>query len=154
MGILNKYRLELHWTSVSYNRDDVAVLQKAYFSGPALKDAEQLREEDNLILDMTEQHLIFPPMDDFYQAILDWKGVEYKGDKIFLKEAFIKGKYVNSIETLEDKDWIVIDCKEHDTKRMAGRRGKKVAPGAYQTVYKHALTYRSKVMKVEGGTKY
>ncbi len=154
MRVLDKYRLELRWDLVSYNRDNVAVLKGAYFSGSVLKDATQLQEEDSLILDMTQQHLIFPPMDSFYQAVLTWKGVDYRGDKIFLKEAYVKGKYINSIETLKDKDWIVIDCKEHDTKKMLGKRGKKLAPGVYQTLYKHSLVYWAEVMKTEGGNKY
>jgi hypothetical protein len=40
--------------------------------------------------------------------------VDYKDDKIYLKEASIKGKYVNSIETLKNNDWILIDCREHE----------------------------------------
>ncbi len=152
--ILTKYRLELHWESVSYNRDDVAVLKGAYFSGPVLEDVLQLQEEDVLTLDMTRQHLIFTSVEDFYQAVLNWKGVENKEDKIFLKEAYVRGKYINSIETLENKDWILIDCKEHDTAKMMGRRGKRLARGVYQTTYKHALVYWAQVMKAEGGQKY
>ncbi len=152
--VLNKYRLELHWSSVFYNRDDVAVLRGAYFSGLVLRDAVELQSEDQLTLDMTRQHLVFPPMVDFYQATLNWKGVEYKGDKIFLKEAYIKGKYINSLETLESEDWILIDCKEHDTKKMMGKRGKRVARGVYETKYDHVLVYWAEVMKAEGGDKY
>lgn len=154
MGVMNKYRLELHWDSVSYDKDDVAVLKGAYFSGPVLKDAVELQQEDRLTLDMTDQHLIFPPMADFYHAVLNWKGVVYKGDKIFLKEAFIKGKYINSIETLENKDWILIDCKEHDTKKYQGRRGKRVAQGVYATNYNHSLVYWAEIRKAEGAEKY
>lgn len=154
MDVLAKYRLELHWDSVSYNRDDVAVLKGAYFSGSVLKDAVQLREDDQLTLDMTQQHLIFPPMKDFYQTVLTWKGVVYKGDKIFLKEAYLKGKYINSLEKLENQDWILIDCKEHDTKRMEGRRGKRIAPGVYQTKYNHSLVYWAEVRKATKETKY
>lgn len=112
MRVLNKYRLELHWDSVEYNRDDVAVLKGAYFEGPVLKEAAQLNEEDSIVLDMTSQHMIFIP--DFYQSTLWWKGVEYKEGRIYLKEAWIKGKYVNSIETLRNNDWLLIDCKEHE----------------------------------------
>ena len=152
--VLDKYRLELHWASVSYQAEDVAVLKGAYFSGPVLKDAEQLRDEDNLILDMTQQHLIFPPMEGFYQAVLSWKGVQYEGDKIFLKEAHIKGKYVNSLETLENKDWVRIDCTAYDTAKMMGKRGKRLARGVYTTKYDHALVYWAEVMKAEGKEKY
>jgi len=154
MDVLNKYRLELHWDSVSYNRDDVAVLKGAYFSGPVLKDAVALQEEDQLTLDMTKQHWIFPPMKDFYQVVLNWKGVVYRDDKIFLKEAFLKGKYINSLEKLENQDWILIDCKEHDTAKMAGRRGRRLAPGVYETKYNHSLVYWAEVHKPSKETKY
>ena len=112
MRILEKYRLELHWDTVEYNRDDVAVLKGAYFEGPVLQEAAQLNEEDSLIMDMTSQHMIFIP--DYYQATLSWKGIDYKEGRIYFKEAHIKGKYVNSIETLKDTDWVLMDCKEHE----------------------------------------
>ena len=112
MRVLNKYRLELHWDTIEYNRDDVAVLKGAYFEGPVLQEAAQLNEEDSLIMDMTSQHMIFIP--DYYQATLSWKGIDYKEDRIYFKEAYIKGKYVNSIETLKDTDWVLMDCKEHE----------------------------------------
>ncbi|KKL89057.1 hypothetical protein LCGC14_1918550 [marine sediment metagenome] len=112
MRILEKYRLELHWDTVEYNRDDVAVLKGAYFEGPVLQEAVQLNEEDSLVMDMTNQHMIFMP--DYYQATLSWKGVVYKEGRIYFKETHIKGKYVNSIETLKDTDWILMDCKEHE----------------------------------------
>ena len=115
MQVLQKYRLELHWQSVERNKEDVAVLKGAYFCGPVLEDAEKLREEDELTLDMTMQHKVFIP--DYYQAVLRWKGVSYGRGKIFLKEAWIRGKYVNSIEVLENTDWLLIDCMEHEEKR-------------------------------------
>ncbi len=113
--VIDKYRLELHWDSVEYNKEDVAVLKGAFFSGPVLKDAEKLREEDKLTIDMTTQHMVFIP--DYYQADLHWKGVLYKGNQIFLKEAWIRGKHINSVETLEDTDWLLIDCREHEEER-------------------------------------
>jgi len=112
MQILNKYRLELHWDTVEYIRDDVARLKGAYFEGPVLQDSAKLNENDSLILDMTKQHMIFMP--DYYQSTLRWEGVDYKDNRIYLKEVSIKGRYVNSIETLQDNDWIMIDCREHE----------------------------------------
>ena len=112
MQILNKYRLEVHWDAIEYIKDDVARLKGAYFEGPVLQDAAKLNESDSLVLDMTKQHMIFIP--DYYQSTLRWEGVDYKDGRIYLKEASIKGKYVNSIETLKDNDWILIDCREHE----------------------------------------
>lgn len=115
MRVAGRYHLELRWDTVEYNRDDVAVLKGAYFCGPVFKDAAKIEDVDDLVMDMTEQHSIFIP--DYYQAVLSWKGVEYNRDRVSLKEAWIKGKYVNSIETLEDTDWILIDCRQHDAKK-------------------------------------
>jgi hypothetical protein len=114
MDVLTKYRLELHWDSVEYAEDDRAVFKGAYFTGPVLSDAAQINDDDELILDITKQHVILAAMEDFYQAVLKWKGVDYKDDKVFLKECWVKGKYVNSLEKLENDDWILIDCREHE----------------------------------------
>ena len=116
MDILSKYRLELYWDTVEYNKEDMAVLKGAYFSGAVLEDAARINDDDQLTLDMTKQHVILPAMKDYYQAILKWKGVDYKNGKVFLKEAYIRGKYVNVLERLENDDWILIDCREHDEK--------------------------------------
>ena len=115
MYVIDKYRLELRWGKVEYNREDVAVLKQAYFIGPVLLDSAQLLYEDSLVIDMTSQHSLL--VEDYYHATLSWKGVQYKRDRIVLTEAWIKGKYVNSIETLENTDWILINCTQHDQKK-------------------------------------
>jgi len=115
MRVMNKYRLELHWDTVEYPEDNVAVLKEAYFTGPVLKEAAQLQGDDQLMLDVTQQHMVFIP--DYYQAVLNWKGVEYRDNKVFLEKAMIKGKHINSIEALNDTDFILIDCKEHEEEK-------------------------------------
>lgn len=135
MDVIEKYRLELHWETVEYNSDEVAVLKGAYFRGPVLQDAAKLRENDELILDMTTQHLVFIP--DYYQATLNWKGVQYQGNQIFLKEAWIRGKHINSVETLSDTDWLLIDCREHE-----------------EVKHPFHLVYWAEVRKAEGKEKY
>lgn len=152
MKVLSKYRLELHWKSVEYSNDDTAVLKGAYFTGPVLKEAAKLNEEDQLILDMTEQHQILVP--DFYQAVLKWEGVTYKDDKIFLKEASVKGKYVNSVEKLENDNFILIDCKQHDTKNYMPKQGKRIAPGVYMEQYNHPLVYWAEICKADKEKKF
>ena len=112
MRVMNKYRLELRWDEVEYPTEDMALLKKAYLMGPVLKEAAQISPNDQLMLDMTSQHLVFIP--EYYQALLQWKGVEYRGDKVFLKGATIKGKHINSLEPLDNTDFILIDCKEHE----------------------------------------
>lgn len=154
MKVLNKYRLELHWKSVTYNEEEVAVLAGAYFSGPVLQEAMRLEEEDKLTLDMTKQHVVFAAMDDHYQAILNWKGVYYRGNRIFLKEAWLQGRYVNSLEMLRDTDWFLIDCAAHDIEKYEGKRGKKIGPGVYETNYKHPLVYWAEIHKDDKERKF
>jgi len=137
MDVLKKYRLELHWDSVEYPQDDKAVLKGAYFTGPVLSDAAQINDDDQLMLDMTKQHVILAAMDDYYQAVLKWKGVNYRDDKVFLKEVWVQGKYVNVLERLENDDWILIDCKEHE-----------------ESKHPYLLVYWSEVHKKEGERKY
>ena len=94
MRVMQKYRLELHWDTVEYPTEDMASLKKAYFMGPVLKEAAQINPNDQLMLDMTYQHMIFVP--EYYQALLQWKGVEYRDGKVFLKGTTLKGKHINS----------------------------------------------------------
>lgn len=117
MRVLNKYHLELHWDKVEYIADDMISLKQAYFIGSVLKDTVKINCNDGLLLDMTYQHMIFIP--EYYQVSLKWKEIQYQDDKIFLKQATIKGKHVNSIEPLNDDDFILIDCKEHDETKHA-----------------------------------
>ena len=114
MRVSNKYRLELHWDKVGYDKEE-ALPQGAYFSGPVIKEAARIQPNDELILDMTSQHIVFIP--DYYQAVLKWKGVDYKQDRVFLKDVTIRGKHVNSIETLKDNDWLLIDCSQHEEEK-------------------------------------
>lgn len=115
MKVLNKFKLELRWKKVDYPAEGVAALKGAYFTGPVLKEAAKINPNDQLMLDMTYQHAIFIP--EYYQALLKWKGVEYRGGKVFLKSATIEGKHINSVETLDADDFILIDCQEHEEKK-------------------------------------
>ena len=115
MRASRKYRLELRWSDVKYAEDNIACLEGAYFCGPVMKEAAKINPNDQLTIDMTEQHRLFIP--DYYQAVLKWKDVEYKNDRVFLKEATLKGKFVNSIEKLRKADWILIDCADHVLKK-------------------------------------
>ena len=133
MKVMQRYRLELHWDKVAY-REGAAILVGAYFSGPVLKEVQKLQPNDRLTLDMTEQHKVVLP--EYYQAELSWQGVEHQESKILLAGAKIVGKYVNSIDTLKNTDWILIDCYKHDPKN-----------------HPYLLVYYAAVMKQEGEEK-
>jgi hypothetical protein len=44
-SLSDRYRLEIHWKSLSYERDGLCKFDGAYFSGPALQDALRLNDE-------------------------------------------------------------------------------------------------------------
>ncbi len=110
----NKYRLELHWEKVLFEITGRAKLIKAYFCGPALSIADKINENDKIIIDMTEQYLIFLPY--FYLANLSWKTVVYSkdGKKVYLNDVVIENKHVNSIPKLENNDYFVFDVSDHE----------------------------------------
>jgi hypothetical protein len=107
----DQYRLELHWEKVNY-KDEIAILQGAYFSGPVLKNAQKLNEKDEMTLDTSKQYFVFVP--HFYIAKLEWDGINYIGDKIYLKSARITNKYINSLPKLKNSDYFVIDTFNHE----------------------------------------
>ena len=113
----DKYQLELHWSVIIYERDGVAILKDAYFSGPALKISQQLNEKDELNIDMTGQYKVFVP--NYYIAKVKWEGIEYKDDRIYFKNMLIENKYLNSIPKLKRTDYFVIDTAKHEEKTHA-----------------------------------
>ncbi len=114
--LANKYRLELHWEKAVFEIAGVAKLIKAYFCGPALSIANKINEDDKIIIDMTEQYLIFLPY--FYLANLSWKTIVYSkdGKKVYLNNVVIENKHVNSLPKLEDDDYFVFDVANHEEK--------------------------------------
>jgi hypothetical protein len=116
-GKENKYRLELHWDKVSVligtgGLEDVFLLENAYFCGPVLKDAAQINPNDNIMLDTTFQHSIFVP--SFYLSKFSWKNVIYSNDKVYLEDAYLVLKNINSIPKISDTDFFVINCSKHE----------------------------------------
>jgi len=107
-----RYRLELHWTTVIYEREGIAILEGAYFSGPVLKISQRINEKDFISLDMTEQYNIIIP--DYYIAKFMWNGIDYGQNIILLKKTMLENKYVNSIPKLKGSDYFVIDTSKHE----------------------------------------
>jgi len=110
--ISEKYRLEIHWDKVTYNRDGVAKLEGCYMSGPAVKEVDQMNESDGIVLDFATQYIIFTRY--YYVAKLSWNGVNQTLEKIDLLNTVLESKHINSIPKLEDNDYIVVDTKDHE----------------------------------------
>ena len=111
-SISEKYRLELHWSKVKYNRDQIATLDGCYFSGPVLREVWQLNQKDYIDLDFAGQYIIF--VDSYYVARLSWNSVNHTPDKIFLGKVALKNLNLNSVPKLNNNDYIVIDTQDHE----------------------------------------
>lgn len=111
----DRFRLELHWKSTVYERDGVCKLDGAYFSGPALVEADKINENDNIMLDFFQQYLIL--VDNVYVAKFSWGQVIYnKEDIITLKKAFIThDTQLNKVPKLTNTDYLIIDTSDHES---------------------------------------
>jgi len=107
-----KYRMEVHWTKVTYDIEQVATLEGCYFSGPVLGDVLQLQQVDYIDLDFARQYVIF--VDSYYIVRLSWDGVEHTTEKINLSNVTLNNKNLNVIPKLNDDDYITIDTKSHE----------------------------------------
>lgn len=107
-------RLELHWEKAVYNVDNICELKGAYFSGPALSDAEKINSNDCIMLDFFKQYLVL--VKNVYVAKLSWRDVIYnKNNTITLKDAIISyDTELNRVPQFKTTDYIVIDTKNHE----------------------------------------
>jgi hypothetical protein len=114
---MDKYVLELHWVNVRYveNDDDVVVyLDGAYFSGPVLRIAAKIQNNESIKLDFTEQYAIL--LKNYHIADLKWGEVIYSGNIAYLKNAQIcvSGRCV--VPNFLSDDFLVIDTSLHEEK--------------------------------------
>lgn len=128
--MLHNYVLELHWDSIE-KKDNMCVLYGAYFFGPALKIAQKINYPDKIVLDLTPQYSKI--ITTHYFLELSWNEVEYKEDKVMLKNTHLKGDLVNDISKLSNKDYIKIDTSNHE-----------------EEVHVYSLVYKSVIVNDEG----
>lgn len=112
---LDKYRLELHWSSCRLVSADTAVLSKAYFTGPVLADAQPIGAPDFIDLDLTPQHLVV--LGGYYIVRLSWAGVTYADDRIFLEGARLTNECLETVHRLGDRDYMVINTEKHEAEK-------------------------------------
>jgi len=112
-----RYRLELHWKKVLRPKAGEMHLVDAYFSGPALAQAEQINSNDTIRLDFCSQLITL--VKSVYVADLFWGEVKYnKTQTVILKNALIKyDPALKGIPNLENKDYLVIDTSGHENEK-------------------------------------
>lgn len=113
-----KYRLELHWERLDYQSDSSALLEKAYFCGPVLKDAVKLEAPDFIDLDLTPQLLTV--FDSYCIIRLSWDGVEYRPDgSVSLVGTSLKSEHLKHLHRFKEGDFILIDTSKHEEETHA-----------------------------------
>jgi len=110
-----KYKLEIHWKRVKYEIDQIALIKGCYLSGPVLKEAVKLNDQDYIDLDFVGQYFVF--VDNYYIARLSWGGVEYRSEKIFLRDVKLENRNLNVVPKLNNNDHIIIDTKDHEEEK-------------------------------------
>lgn len=112
-----RFRLELHWGKVLRPKSGVMHLVNAYFSGPALAQAEKINSNDTIRLDFCSQLVML--VKSVYVGDLKWGEVVYNKNKtITLKNSSIEfDPALKRIPNLEDKDYLVIDTSGHENEK-------------------------------------
>lgn len=118
-SLSDRYRLDLVWGKAIYNLEGKCILSGAKFSGPALAEAQQLNEEDYIMLDFFHQYLHL--VRNVYVGKLSWKGTEYNSDgTISLNNAVLEhASELNSVPQLKDNDKLIIDTSDHTVEKHA-----------------------------------
>ena len=129
--VSEKFRMEIHWKKVNYEKDGIANIKGCYLSGPVLKEVEQLNEKDFIKLDFTNQYIIF--VKNYYISKLSWNGVKHTPKKIFLYNTILENMNINVVPKLRNNDYIVIDTKNHEDEK-----------------HQYYMTYISYLLKVDG----
>jgi len=117
MFLGERFRLELHWKKVLRPKAGEMHLVDAYFSGPALAQADKINDNDTIRLDFCSQLVVL--IKSVYVGDLKWGEVVYnKNKKIILKNARIEyDPSIKGIPNLEDKDYLVMDTSGHENEK-------------------------------------
>lgn len=114
---MDKYVLELHWINVRYVENEeggVVYLDGAYFSGPALKFASKITNNDSIKLDFTDQYVVL--LNNYHIATLKWGEVVYASNIVYLKDASIHVSNLCKVPNFLCDDFLVIDTSLHEEK--------------------------------------
>jgi len=108
------YKLELHWKRAVYEKEGLCRLENAFFSGPALRIATKINNNDSINLDFYKQYIIF--VKDVYVVVLGWEEVVYNSNgTVTLEDAvIIHDTELNKVPKFKDTDYIVIDTQKHE----------------------------------------
>lgn len=112
MGIKEKYKLYLRWSSLEKNKDEVCSLFGCCFYGPVIKEVKQINPNDSIVIDFTPQYS--KVLSSYYFATLRWGAVNVEREKIYLRDVYLSGPFVNGLLDIEENFSILIDTENHE----------------------------------------
>ena len=117
MMLGERFKLELHWKKVLRPKAGEMHLVDAYFSGPALAQADKINNNDTIRLDFCSQLVVL--VKSVYVGDLKWGEVVYNKNKtVTLKNARIEyDPELKGIPNLETKDYLVINTAGHENEK-------------------------------------
>ena len=117
MNLAEQFKLELHWSKILRSKAGELHLIDAYFSGPALKQAEKIGNNDHIQIDFCSQFVVL--VRSVFVAKFSWGEVNYsKDNKVYLKNTIITyDPMVEGIPIIADTDYLVIDTKNHENEK-------------------------------------
>ena len=111
-----KFKLEISWEEVLYEREGFCRFKGACFSGPVLQMAHKLENNDYIMLDFYSQYIHL--VNSVYVAKFSWGQANYNdGDKkVYLEDAvLVHSKELNNVPSLKDTDYFVVDTSNHES---------------------------------------
>ena len=104
-----RFRLELCWDEAIYEQEGICKFNGAKFKGPALNEAQQLNNNDHILLDFFKQYYLI--VEDVYVAKFSWGNVKYNSDlSVSLNDAKIThNTELNKVPAFKNSDYLVID---------------------------------------------
>ena len=127
----DKYRLDLTWDKVLYEREGVCYLKGAKFSGPVISLAERIEPNNFILLDLYRQY--YTKVNSVYICVLSWVDVIYNDTYISLTNCKLSHETeLNNVTKFKNDDRIVIDTDGHEKEEHA-----------------HNMTYRAYVVNTD-----
>lgn len=111
-----RFKLEISWQEVLYEKDGFCRFKNTVFSGPVLQIAQKIENNDYMMLDFYSQYLYI--VNSVYVAKFSWGAANYSDDgkKVYLEDAMlVHGEELNNVPRLKNSDYFIVDTSNHES---------------------------------------
>ena len=113
----NRFKLELRWSKILQSKAGEIHIVDAYFTGPALKQADKINNNDYIQIDFCSQYIV--TVRGVFVAKFSWGEVNYSQDnKVYLKNALITyDPMIEGLPKIDHTDYLVINTRNHENEK-------------------------------------